>query len=104
MRGITENAIKDIYEHIKEVLLIITIEIYRVFFLLKKYSPDIAGNQLTLQSNFQNPERDFVLKVSALEIYNESVADLLNHDSGPLRLLDDPEVLKCFYFVRKEPF
>ncbi|KAI6679792.1 hypothetical protein NL676_033673 [Syzygium grande] len=56
MRGITENAIKDIYEHIKE-----------------------------------NPERDFVLKVSALEIYNESVADLLNHDSGPLRLLDDPE-------------
>lgn len=56
MRGITENAIKDIYEHIKE-----------------------------------NPERDFVLKVSALEIYNESVHDLLNHDSGPLRLLDDPE-------------
>ncbi|XP_039165798.1 kinesin-like protein KIN-7A [Eucalyptus grandis] len=56
MRGITENAIKDIYEHIKE-----------------------------------NPERDFVLKVSALEIYNESVNDLLNHDSGPLRLLDDPE-------------
>ncbi|KAL1218568.1 Kinesin-like protein KIN-7B [Cardamine amara subsp. amara] len=36
-------------------------------------------------------ERSFVLKVSALEIYNETVIDLLNHDTGPLRLLDDPE-------------
>ncbi|KAK9274437.1 hypothetical protein L1049_021684 [Liquidambar formosana] len=56
MRGITENAIKDIYEHIKS-----------------------------------SPERDFVLKVSALEIYNETVVDLLNRESGSLRLLDDPE-------------
>ncbi|CAK9159255.1 unnamed protein product [Ilex paraguariensis] len=56
MRGITENAVKDIYEHIN-----IT------------------------------PERDFILKFSALEIYNETAVDLLNHESGPLRLLDDPE-------------
>jgi hypothetical protein len=39
-------------------------------------------------------ERSFVLKVSALEIYNETVVDLLNRDTGPLRLLDDPEVSK----------
>ncbi|XP_027065878.2 kinesin-like protein NACK2 [Coffea arabica] len=56
MRGITENAIKDIYEHISVT-----------------------------------PEREFVLKFSALEIYNETVVDLLNRDSGSLRLLDDPE-------------
>ncbi|OMO67118.1 hypothetical protein CCACVL1_20780 [Corchorus capsularis] len=56
MRGITENAVKDIYEHIKAT-----------------------------------QERDFVLKLSALEIYNETVVDLLNRDSGCLRLLDDPE-------------
>ncbi|KAE8677131.1 Kinesin-like protein NACK1 [Hibiscus syriacus] len=56
MRGITENAVKDIYEHIKNT-----------------------------------QERDFVLKLSALEIYNETVVDLLNRDSGCLRLLDDPE-------------
>lgn len=31
--------------------------------------------------------------MSALEIYNEVVKDLLNPDSGPLRLLDDPEVV-----------
>ncbi|XP_077221513.1 kinesin-like protein NACK1 isoform X2 [Tasmannia lanceolata] len=37
------------------------------------------------------PERDFTIKISALEIYNEIVRDLLNPDSGPLRLLDDPE-------------
>ncbi|KAA8534736.1 hypothetical protein F0562_029822 [Nyssa sinensis] len=56
MRGITENAAKDIYEHIK-----------------------------------QTPKRYFVLKLSALEIYNETVVDLLNRESGSLRLLDDPE-------------
>ncbi|XP_059634670.1 kinesin-like protein NACK2 [Cornus florida] len=56
MRGITESAVKDIYEHI-----------------------------------MHTPERDFVLKFSALEIYNETVVDLLNRDSGSLRLLDDPE-------------
>ncbi|XP_076957161.1 kinesin-like protein NACK2 isoform X1 [Bidens hawaiensis] len=33
----------------------------------------------------------FVLKFSAIEIYNETVVDLLNRDSGALRLLDDPE-------------
>lgn len=56
MRGVTESAIKDIYEYIKNT-----------------------------------PERDFVLRISALEIYNETVIDLLNRESGPLRLLDDPE-------------
>ncbi|XP_015572973.1 kinesin-like protein NACK2 isoform X2 [Ricinus communis] len=56
MRGITENAIKDIYQHIKNT-----------------------------------QEREFVLKISALEIYNETVIDLLNRESGSLRLLDDPE-------------
>ncbi|KAG9450516.1 hypothetical protein H6P81_010481 [Aristolochia fimbriata] len=37
------------------------------------------------------PQRDFTIKISALEIYNEIVKDLLSPDSGPLRLLDDPE-------------
>ena len=40
----------------------------------------------------QTIESDFVLKLSALEIYNETVVDLLNRESGSLRLLDDPEV------------
>ncbi|KAK1643914.1 hypothetical protein QYE76_061719 [Lolium multiflorum] len=37
------------------------------------------------------PEREFVIKISAMEIYNEIVKDLLQPDSGSLRLLDDPE-------------
>ncbi|XP_020251958.1 kinesin-like protein KIN-7A [Asparagus officinalis] len=37
------------------------------------------------------PERNFVIKISAMEIYNEVVHDLLKPESGPLRLLDDPE-------------
>ncbi|KAL8261267.1 hypothetical protein R6Q59_025316 [Mikania micrantha] len=36
-------------------------------------------------------DRDFVLKFSAIEIYNECVRDLLSADGTPLRLLDDPE-------------
>lgn len=36
-------------------------------------------------------DREFVLKFSAMEIYNESVRDLLTSDNTPLRLLDDPE-------------
>ncbi|KAI3807354.1 hypothetical protein L1987_23281 [Smallanthus sonchifolius] len=36
-------------------------------------------------------DREFVLKFSAIEIYNECVRDLLSADGTPLRLLDDPE-------------
>ncbi|KAI4316885.1 hypothetical protein L6164_024819 [Bauhinia variegata] len=36
-------------------------------------------------------DREFVLKFSAMEIYNEAVRDLLGVDTAPLRLLDDPE-------------
>ncbi|XWS33833.1 hypothetical protein CRYUN_Cryun22dG0116900 [Craigia yunnanensis] len=39
----------------------------------------------------RHKEREFILKFSAMEIYNESVRDLLIADSTPLRLLDDPE-------------
>ncbi|XP_051202775.1 kinesin-like protein KIN-7H isoform X2 [Lolium perenne] len=39
----------------------------------------------------KHPEREFILKFSAIEIYNEAVRDLLSHDTAPLRLLDDPE-------------
>ncbi|KAK6922635.1 NPK1-activating kinesin-like protein, C-terminal [Dillenia turbinata] len=39
----------------------------------------------------RHTDRDFILKFSAMEIYNESVRDLLSIDNIPLRLLDDPE-------------
>ncbi|RWR85914.1 kinesin-like protein KIN-7E [Cinnamomum micranthum f. kanehirae] len=39
----------------------------------------------------KHQERVFVLKFSAMEIYNEAVRDLLSTDATPLRLLDDPE-------------
>lgn len=40
----------------------------------------------------QCPWRQFSLRFSAVEIYNEVVRDLLDSSLGPLRLLDDPEV------------
>ncbi|XP_039797279.1 kinesin-like protein KIN-7J isoform X3 [Panicum virgatum] len=39
----------------------------------------------------KHPEREFLLKFSAMEIYNEAVRDLLSPDATQLRLLDDPE-------------
>lgn len=39
----------------------------------------------------RHEEREFVLKFSAIEIYNEAVRDLLSMDAAPLRVLDDPE-------------
>jgi centromeric protein E len=40
----------------------------------------------------QHEERAFVLKFSAIEIYNEVVRDLLSAENTPLRLWDDAEV------------
>ncbi|KAL9662385.1 hypothetical protein QQ045_027218 [Rhodiola kirilowii] len=39
----------------------------------------------------KHQDREFVLKFSAMEIYNEVVRDLLSPDHTALRLLDDPE-------------
>ncbi|XP_065865326.1 kinesin-like protein KIN-7E [Euphorbia lathyris] len=39
----------------------------------------------------RHEERAYVLKFSAIEIYNEAIRDLLSIESIPLRLLDDPE-------------
>ncbi|KAL0424475.1 UNVERIFIED_CONTAM: Kinesin-like protein KIN-7H [Sesamum radiatum] len=81
MTGITNYAIADIYEYIQTVTLTGNASLWKLFHLL------------TCSNNWviQHPERDFVLKFSAMEIYNESVRDLLSADSTPLRLLDDPE-------------
>jgi len=46
----------------------------------------------------QHKEREFIVKFSALEIYNEAVRDLLNSNATTLRLLDDPEVNLIGYF------
>ncbi|CAK8569066.1 unnamed protein product [Lathyrus sativus] len=56
MAGITELAVRDIYEYIEK-----------------------------------HKEREFIVKFSAMEIYNEAVRDLLNSNATTLRLLDDPE-------------
>ncbi|KAF2597561.1 hypothetical protein F2Q68_00010452 [Brassica cretica] len=40
----------------------------------------------------KHKEREFTLKFSAIEIYNEAVRDLLSGDNNQLRLLDDPEL------------
>lgn len=39
----------------------------------------------------KHEERAFVLKFSAIEIYNEAIRDLLSTENIPLRVLDDPE-------------
>ena len=105
MRGITESAVNDIYKHIQNVNFIIPLYLLQICtFICNPIGCSGAINwclKLIITSCFfglQNPERDFVIKISALEIYNEVVHDLLNPDSGPLRLLDDPEVLFSLKF------
>lgn len=44
-----------------------------------------------------------MIKFSAIEIYNETVVDLLNRESGSLRLLDDPEVKIPNLFIAATP-
>ncbi|KAI5079403.1 hypothetical protein GOP47_0004882 [Adiantum capillus-veneris] len=56
MKGITEYAADDIFNHIK-----------------------------------QHDHHIFLLKFSAMEIYNEVLSDLLKPESGPLRIMDDRE-------------
>jgi centromeric protein E len=46
---------------------------------------------------FQHEERAFVLKFSAIEIYNEVLRDLLSAENTPLRLWDDAEVKRCSF-------
>ncbi|PPD97804.1 hypothetical protein GOBAR_DD05181 [Gossypium barbadense] len=88
MTGITEYAMADIYDYIQRVMkaqwfLLLTsgyaFPLYSIF--------DKKANCTSMQ----HKEREFILKFSAIEIYNESVRDLLSADSSPLRLLDDPE-------------
>jgi centromeric protein E len=84
MVGITEQSMSDIYDYIDKVIF--------VFGLMPCCVPlsFSAGSSSVL--SLQHPEREFILKFSAMEIYNEAVRDLLSSDATPLRLLDDPEV------------
>jgi centromeric protein E len=83
MSGITEYAVADIFDYIEKV--------YAAEHIAE--SPCHSENLVLIKFFFlQHKEREFVLKFSAMEIYNESVRDLLSNDTTPLRLLDDPEV------------
>jgi centromeric protein E len=82
MSGITEYAVADIFNYIEKV--------YKTEHIAA--SPFHFENLVLIRFFLQHKEREFVLKFSAMEIYNESVRDLLSTDTTPLRLLDDPEV------------
>ncbi|KAE8725673.1 Kinesin-like protein KCA1 [Hibiscus syriacus] len=57
------------------------------------YGKTSSGKTYTMRSitEYANGERDFLVKLCAMEIYNEAVRDLLSPDSYPLRVLDDPK-------------
>lgn len=89
MCGITEHTIADIYDYMNQVFLVCP-------FLFLFFKVTFSSTPFfTIQKNipiFQHSNREFVLKFSAMEIYNEAVRDLLSGDGNPLRLLDDPVV------------
>lgn len=67
--------------------------------LLIDYAFVSISSFITACISLQHSDRTFLLKFSALEIYNEVVNDLLNPESGPLRLLDDPEVSNLWFYA-----
>ena len=96
-----ECCTKDVYDQgAKEVALSVVSGIHASVFA---YGQTSSGKTYTMSGITdyaladiydyieKHKEREFVLKFSAMEIYNESVRDLLSTDSSPLRLLDDPE-------------
>ena len=89
MTGITEYSMLDIYDYIDKVSSSFSL----LYFLECHCDFTSVSLHLNLFSMLQHPEREFILKFSDIEIYNEAMRDLLSHDPTPLRLLDDPEVL-----------
>ncbi|XP_038970744.1 kinesin-like protein KIN-7F isoform X2 [Phoenix dactylifera] len=96
-----ESSTRQVYEEgAKEVALSVVSGINSSIFA---YGQTSSGKTYTMTGITQysiadiydyiekHEEREFVLKFSAMEIYNEAVRDLLSTDSSPLRLLDDPE-------------
>ena len=57
---------------------------------------DQCGKLDTIQpekpAEHQDPERAFLLRVSYIEIYNETLRDLLNFKKGPLRDEEKPNI------------
>ena len=91
MSGITEYAVADIYDYIDKVIFCNMFVVFLCVVSEFDFAPWLIMFDEIL-FYMQHEEREFVLKFSALEIYNESVRDLLSVDTTPLRLLDDPEV------------
>ncbi|KAL0557908.1 hypothetical protein IC582_006464 [Cucumis melo] len=96
-----DSTTKQVYEEgAKEVALSVVNGINSTIFA---YGQTSSGKTFTMNGVTQysvadiysyiesHQDREFVLKFSAIEIYNEAVKDLLSLENVPLRLLDDPE-------------
>ncbi|KAA8542736.1 hypothetical protein F0562_023888 [Nyssa sinensis] len=92
---------ESVYEGVKNVALSALMGINATIFA---YGQTSSGKTYTMRGITEKavndiykhimntPERDFRIRISGLEIYNENVRDLLNSESGRnLKLLDDPE-------------
>ena len=85
-----------------DILFLLAVDRYVLMKLHHAYLSESKTIHLLYPNfTFQHSERDFILRISAIEIYNEVVRDLLNSDGGnaPLRLLDDPEVYINSFFI-----
>ncbi|KAG4111241.1 hypothetical protein ERO13_D13G096900v2 [Gossypium hirsutum] len=94
MTGITEYTVADIFDYINRVMKVLTHLSSTMFLCLLHLSRAYYFEvffYLLLMSSLQHKERAFVLKFSAIEIYNEAIRDLLSSENTQLKPRDDPE-------------
>lgn len=97
MNGITEYTAAEIFDYVHKVRshsLTLDLNFYINHVSVIGVSTFLLINcvAIIIIEMLQHEERAFVVKFSAIEIYNEVVRDLLGTDNTPLRLLDDPDV------------
>ncbi len=98
----TDVASQTVYEQAGKRLVLSSMEGYNS--TIFAYGPTGSGKTFTMQAILQqsaqeifdhikqHSTREYIIRVSALEIYNEHVRDLLGDDpSLPLKVMDDPD-------------
>lgn len=72
-----------------------------IFNYIRQASPHKLTGSFALTAQEQNKDQEFLLRASYLEIYNETLKDLLDPDTAP-KIRQDANVILCLLSDRKQ--